>query len=213
MKRYPELALLAIMITGSAQAIEVYTGVGTTGLTLGLDQALSQYHGLRVDANGFNYNRSFDSGNMHYDGKLKLRSAGFYYDFHPFAGSFRLTAGALVGNDKVSATGTSNSNGTYTINGQQYSAAGSSIHADAKFPTVRPYLGIGGGQNDTSKGLGFFWDVGVAYGKPSVTYTASQSLVDAAGQSNIDEEKRQLQDKMDKLRYYPVVRLGISYAF
>jgi len=38
-------------------------------------------------------------------------------------------------------------------------------------------------------------------------------LVAAAGQSNIDAEKRAAQDKANKLRVFPVVKLGFGYSF
>ncbi len=86
---------------------------------------------------------------------------------------------------------------------------GESVHATAKFPVVRPYLGIGLGHTPTArKGFSMFCDAGVAYGKPRVDFDVPANIVAEVGQANVDAEEQQLQDKADKLRFYPVVKVG-----
>jgi hypothetical protein len=38
-------------------------------------------------------------------------------------------------------------------------------------------------------------------------------LLAQAGQANVDAEQAKLQEKMDKLRVYPVIKLGLSFGF
>ncbi|WP_051229352.1 hypothetical protein [Paludibacterium yongneupense] len=80
-----------------------------------------------------------------------------------------------------------------------------------KFPTVRPYLGFGFGHTPR-KGLGFYSDLGVAYGKPSVDLSASQALQQQAV-NDIATEKSDLESKANRLRYMPVLNVGVSYVF
>ena len=126
--------------------------------------------------------------------------------------SFRFTAGALIGQRKASGNGVA-TNGTITINGTTYPAAGESVAAEARFPSFAPYLGIGFGHAQVSKGLSFYFDAGVAIGKADAKITASPGLVAAAGQSNIDAEQRNLQDSVDALKFFPTVKFGLGYNF
>ncbi|PRP68483.1 hypothetical protein BUE93_22030 [Chromobacterium amazonense] len=214
MKKLFLIAALA-SLSATSFAEEVYTAVGTTGFVLGASKEFSENLTARIEGNYLNYGRNFDSSDVKYDAKIKMSSLGLYADYFPFGSSssgFRLTAGAMIGKDKVTGNGVANSNGTFTINGTEYSAAGESINVEAKFPNVRPYAGIGYGHT-ISKGFGFIADLGVAYGKASVNLNASQGLVNAAGQANIDAERNSAQDTLNKYKFYPVAKVGFAYTF
>lgn len=199
------------LLNTSAQAVELFSGVGTTGFEIGLGNRIGSNTGLRMDAEFLDYGRSFDRNGASYDTKLKFSSLGVYGDY--FLGdSFRLTAGALIGQRKASGNGVA-TNGTITINGTAYPAAGESVDAEARFPSFAPYLGIGFGHAQSSKGLNFYFDAGVAIGKADAKITASPGLLAAAGQSNIDAEQRNLQESVDKLKFFPAVKFGLGYTF
>ena len=196
-----------------AQATEVYTGVGTTGFKLGLSHAMTEQVGIRAEYNGMDYSRDINTSDIDYNGKIKFQSAGLYLDFYPWLNNgFRVSAGALAGNNKITANGKAN-NGSFNINGTNYSAAGQSVSVSAEFPTVQPYVGLGYGFTPKRAGVGLFADLGVAYGKPSSQLTVSQGLLNQAGQSNVNAEQQKLQDKLNDFRFYPVATIGISYAF
>lgn len=198
-----------------AQAREVYGQIGTEGVGIGYSEPLGTRDNVRVEFNGLSFSHSFNTGDLHYDGTANIYHGGLYFDFFPAPNSvgFRLTAGALIGGDNVDATATS-MNGTYTINGVPYSTLGQSIHAKARFPTVRPYIGIGFGHTPVAqKGFSMFFDAGVAYGRPRVELDVPPDIVAEAGQANIDAEKQELQDKADRLRFYPIVKVGVTYRF
>lgn len=217
LKRHAGLALAsfalfsASLASPSVQAVELFGGVGTTGFEVGLGSRIGSNAGLRMDAEFLDYGRKFDRNGASYDTQLKFSTLGVYGDY--FLGdSFRLTAGALIGQRKASGNGVA-TNGTITINGTTYPAAGESVDAQAKFPSFAPYLGIGFGHAQSSKGLSFYFDAGVAIGKPDAKITASPGLVAAAGQSNIDAEQRNLQESVDKLKFFPAVKFGLGYNF
>jgi len=207
------LGATALLSVSAATAIasETYVGIGTTGFEVGYGQKLSETSGIRIDAEFFSYKRNFSTNNTDYNAKLKFGNAGVFYDY--FVGeTFRLTGGALIGKRKLDGAGRP-TGGVININGTNYPAAGESLTLDARFPTVSPYLGLGWGHKQISSGPAFFFDLGTAVGRPKVKLTATPGLVAAAGQRNIDAEERAAQDKANKLRVFPVVKLGFGYSF
>lgn len=212
------IPLLSVLLIASvvpavhaADNNEIYAGAGTTGITAGYGHALGEHTGLRVEANYLNYSRDFHSHDAKYNGKLKFADIGAYYDLF-FAGPFRVTGGLLIGQSQLTGDGKADG-GTITINHQKYDAAGQWVHAKAKYSTVRPYLGLGWGHRPEHGGLGFYGDVGVAYGSPDVSFHVSDGLQQEAGQANIDAERRSVQSKADDLKWYPVIRVGLDYTF
>jgi hypothetical protein len=201
----------ALLSAAPAAATELFGGLGTTGFELGLGARMTSNTGLRMDAEFLDYGRSFERNGATYDTKLKFSSLGVYGDYF-FGENFRLTAGALIGQRKASGNGVA-TNGTITINGTTYPASGESVDAEAKFPSFAPYLGVGFGHGQASKGLSFYFDAGVAIGKADARITPSAGLLAAAGQSNIDAEQRNLQESMDKLKVFPAVKFGLGYNF
>jgi hypothetical protein len=59
--------------------------------------------------------------------------------------------------------------------------------------------------------VGFFLDAGVAFqGPPSVELTSATGLV---AQADLDAEITDFEDDISFFKYYPVVTLGLSFAF
>ncbi|WP_277189243.1 hypothetical protein [Caballeronia sp. BR00000012568055] len=198
-----------------AHAREVYGQVGTEGVGIGYSEPLGTRDNVRAEFNGIAFSHNFNAGGLHYDGTAHIYHGGLYLDFFPAPNTvaFRFTAGALIGGDNVDATATSPTD-TVRINGVTYSTVGQSIHAKAKFPTVRPYIGIGFGHTPVAqKGFSAFFDAGVAYGRPRVDYDVPANIVAVVGQAYVDQEKQDLQDKADKFRWYPIVKVGVTYRF
>lgn len=206
---------IVALSTPLAHAREIYGQIGTEGVGIGYSEPLGTRDNVRAEFNGISFSHDFNAGALHYDGKAHIYHGGLYLDFFPAPNTiaFRLTAGALIGGDHVDATATSLTN-TYTINGVSYSTLGQNVHAKATFPTVRPYLGFGFGHTPVAqKGFSAFFDAGVAYGRPHVDFDVPADIVAVAGQANVDAQKQALQDKADKLRFYPIVKVGVTYRF
>jgi hypothetical protein len=205
-------AACAAFVCTPACAGEIFGGLGTTGVELGYAARLAPNAGMHVDGEFLSLKRKFDDNGASYDTKLKFRSLGLYGDLF-LTDSFRFTGGAVVGSRKVEGTGVS-SGGTITVNGVSYVvAAGETVTVEAKFPSVSPYLGLGFGHAKEANGLGFYFDAGAVFGKPKVKLTPSAGLLAQAGQANVDAEQARLQEKMNKLRAYPVIKLGLTYGF
>jgi opacity protein-like surface antigen len=208
------LAVVAMLPVGTASAVnarsEIYLGAGTTGGTVGYGYAFGDHTAVRVEGNFLNFSHSVSYGSSRYEGKLKFRTFGLYYDFFPL-GPLRLTGGVLVGSNKFEGSQVVR-NGSVTINGQSYDATGQYVNSTIDFRSTSPYLGIGWGHHP-GLGPGFYTDLGVIFGRPSATITVSPALRQAAGSQNIAAEQADLQRQADHLRFYPVIRMGIDFHF
>jgi hypothetical protein len=206
-------AACAAFAGAPASAADVYGGLGTTGVELGYALKLAPNTGVHIDAEFLNLKRKVEDNGATYDARMKFAAAGVYGNLF-LTDSFRFTGGAVIGSRKITGTGVS-SGGTITVNGVSYVvAAGETITLDAKFPSVAPYLGLGFGHGGSGDGgLGFYCDFGAVFGKPKVKLTPSAGLLTQVGQANVDAEQAKLQDKMNKLRAYPVLKLGLAYGF
>ncbi|MBN3815205.1 hypothetical protein G3N57_00655 [Paraburkholderia sp. Se-20369] len=198
-----------------AQSNEAYAGVGSDGFGVGYGYSFSRYGNVRAEVDGFGLSHGFTGGDIHYDGSVKLVHGAVFGDFFPAPSvvPFRFTAGLLIGGDNFSGDATSMS-GTYTLNGVAVPANGETIHAKLKYPAVRPYVGIGFGHTALAKkGFSVAFDAGVAYGKPTVSFDVPTNIAVAVGQENVDAERQKLQSKANNLKFYPIVKVALTYRF
>lgn len=197
-----------------AQSNEVYGGIGTDGIGVGYGFSPNTRFTVRGEVSGFGLSHSFSAGDLDYDGTLKLIHGAVYGDFFPIPSivPLHLTAGLLIGDDELKGDATS-ANGTYTFNGQTVSANGETVHASIKYPAVRPYLGFGFGHHLSAKGFSVAFDAGVAFGKPRVSFDVPADIAAQAGQQNVAAEEQNLQSKANDFRFYPIVKLAITYRF
>ena len=217
--RSPTVKLLSLSLSSlvalaalPAGAVELYGGVGTTGLEVGVSQPLSSVFSARLDYNWMHVSRNFSTSDIDYDAKIKASNVGVYLDGF-VGGGLRVTAGALIGQRKVHGVARSVGS-TITLNGVTYPVAASdTLDFDADFPTVTPYLGIGFGHRQSGAGLRVYGDAGVAWGRPDVRLSPSASLAAKVNPSDLAAEQDSAQDKANRLRAYPVVKLGVGYAF
>ena len=219
------LAGLAAPTAASAASPDFAVAVraGSPGIGLDLDLGLSPSFGMRVGVAGFNTNRTVNTTDVNYDGRLKLRTVTGLLDWYVFQGGFHLTAGVSGNGTKLDVVGQP-SQGTYTINGTTYSSSQiGSLTGELKFGnSVAPYVGFGwGNPAGENSHVHFLFDVGVIYGgTPSVTLTAQcgpaappGSAACTSAQSDVTAEEQKLRDKADLLRWYPVVNLGVAVRF
>ncbi len=206
------LAAALTLAAGSAGAGELYAGIGTTGLELGVAGRFGGDVAGRLEANALSVTRDFSTSDIDYDAKMEFFTAGVYLDWF-ITGGFRLTGGALVGERKVHGTARSAGN-TVSLNGVAYPvAAGDTLDFDAKFPTVTPYLGLGFGHHRADAGWHVYADAGVAWARPEVTLSPSASLAAKLNPGDLAAEQALARDKANGLRAYPVLKVGVAYAF
>ncbi len=184
---------------------------GTLGAGFEGTFGISERFNVRAGIN--NYSRKFEDteSDIRYDATLDLKNAGVFLDWHPFAGTFRLSAGLINNRNGIhlSATPTANQQiGSTTYTPAQIGT----LTGDVTFKKNAPYLGIGWG-NAVNKGspFGFNFELGVAkQGSPKVKLTSSNSTV---SQSDLDSEARSAETDLGDFKSYPVISLGLSYRF
>ncbi|AFQ50405.1 hypothetical protein [Burkholderia cepacia] len=211
-------AALAVVFAAGAHAQEIYLQGGTQGAGIGAAVSFNSVLGAHADFNAINLTHDFTVAGNRYQDDIKLRQGGLYADIFPWHGSgFRATIGLRFNDDEIRGVSVPD-NGTFVFAGKRYPALpGMYAVAEARYPTVMPYVGIGYGHRPASKGFGFVADLGVAYGIPRCSYTLSPELAAAAGpkksqilaESGLDELNRM----MSRYRWYPVLQIGISYRF
>jgi len=187
--------------------------IGSLGYGGELNFGGSDSYSSRVGVNAFFYKFSGKS----YDFKWKMQSASAIVDWYPFEGSFRTSFGLFYDNNKVTLkakpTGTS-----YDINGVTYSTSQlGMMKATMTFNKAAPYIGMGWGNPvSKDKGWGLTTEIGALYhGSPRIDLevTCNDALVCTQLQADAEAEKIKLQNDFSKLKWWPVISMGISYQW
>jgi hypothetical protein len=211
----------AVATSGAAHAekrLAVGVSGGTTGVTGELTYKVNDYVHLRGGYNYFQYGMDDTYEDISYDGDLDLSTFGAFIDLHPFGNSFMLTGGAYIGDKMLELVADESS--VYEINGTPFTSAQvGTLHLDAEMESTAPFVGLGWDttfQNDNT--WGFKIIAGAMFtGSPSVDlYTVGGQRTpaeDAILQAEIEEEEANLQDDVDDYEVYPVVQLGLTFAF
>lgn len=212
--------LIALLPLCSAPAF-ADTGVGlqlgTTGYGFDVSQKLTDSISARVGYSWFNYSHSFNTSDVDYDGKIKISNLRALADLE-LAFGFRLTGGLVFGSNEVKVGGRSKG-GSYTINGNTYTTGdiGSFTGRVKLGRGAAPYLGVGYGIV-SKKGFGFYADVGAMYvGTTRTTLditcgSALEAAVCSQLKNDAEAERQKVQSKID-FKWYPVLNIGLSYAF
>jgi hypothetical protein len=209
-------------------AVGVHTQLSTTGF-VGVDAGYKFSPNLhaRLGLNTIGFNVDYTSQGIDYKSKFNPTNVHLLGDFFPFGGGLRLTGGLVFQSNQFNATGTPNSSALpggvptqISLGGTTYNISDvGTVSSEGSFSnSVAPYLGIGFG-TPISPGLGFNFDAGVMFaGSANVKLRANiPSSVPAALQTQIrnslaDQERRTNND-IGGFNVYPVVSIGISYAF
>ncbi len=212
-------AVMVLTATPAAHAQTLAARAGSSGLGVEVGLGVNSLLGVRANLLGGSYTREATEANIRYEGTLKLANSSLLLDLHPFAGNFRLSAGALYNNNKLDATGRADG-GTYDINGVQYPASAlGTLQANVRWDKLSPYVGFGwGAKPQAESGLFMTADVGAFWMKSSATLTGNCSaLLPALAcqqlQSDLRAEEQQFRDEVAKYKLYPVLSVGVGYRF
>ena len=218
MKRSAWLGVVMLaLLPGAAFAsdIGVDAHAGTLGFGGELNYSINSYFTARVDFNRYNHTYNATKEQIAYDFNLHLQTAGVLVDLHPFAGTFRITAGYFNNKNAILAVAVPES--SYTINGNTYSNTQvSSLSGEISFKSGVPYVGLGWSTlGTTSIGLGIEFDVGaLLQGSPTVQLSATGTATsNAQFQSDLAAEQSKFQNDLNSFKAYPVVSLGLAYRF
>lgn len=201
---------LLIAVAAPAAVAEVGLGIkaGTLGVGVEGTFALAGGLNLRAGVNNYTYGYSDSASDINYDIDLELESYALLLDWHPFSGTFKLTAGLLSNKNHVVMRATPA--GPVTIGGNTQNAG--TLRGEVNFKKTAPYAGLGwGNAAGKTRGFGFSAELGVLFqGAPDVTLTSSNPAVP---QSDLDAEAREIENDLDDLKAYPVISFGFSYQF
>lgn len=220
-------------------------GVGIRASTLGagveLIYNINRNLNLRGQANFISLSRSMKEDGVDYDGKLDFQTFGVLADYHPFAGSFRITGGLYQnGNEIGMQASCPPPNGCEVgdviirsdTSGTGPSGQAGMLTGKIDFNSTAPYLGIGWGNAMKGSALHFGFDIGVLFqGSPKVDLAADgdatvqsvnppgpQSASQDIGsngtvQTEVADEEQRLQGDVNEFKLFPVIAFTLGYRF
>lgn len=218
MKNILKSTVIGLMLTTTSVMAQDFA-VGLTGGTLGLGLEgtvnVTEKINIRVLAAGFNYSKNGSQGtDVDYDAKLNIFNAGLVADYYPFTSGLRLSIGGIYNGSKLTVDGVPSAGSSYTINNVTYTSAQvGSLTGEVKYQKVMPYVGFGFGNTMTKSNFTFGMDFGAMIGTPSASLTATNPTNNATLASNVAIEESKLKDNVNKLSFYPVVNMSLSYRF
>jgi len=165
----------------------------------------------------FSYDYDLSNSHGDFNAKLKLSNLQALLNWHPFAGSFHLTAGAFICDNKVTLDGVPQSNSTFNINDVTYTTAqvGNLSGTGKLVKGAAPFLGLGWSKKPTKSGFGCFFDLGVLFmSSPEVSFNVTGPIRnDPTFQSNLHAQEQKTNKDLKPFKYYPVIQFGLLYRF
>jgi hypothetical protein len=206
-------AVAATMFTGVASAQSVYGGVGLPGIyNLGYRHDINKYLGFRGQyAAGLDYTTNGVQEGVQAKVNIMSKEVGLFADVHPFGGAFRIVGG--VTKNTLQATVNAVGSGTAEFNGKTVNMTGETYNVLVKFPDTTPYLGIGWGHSAESKGFGLYLDLGVKFGKFTVTSDTSLVASGKVTQADVDAQDQKMKETVGGVNYMPVFQMGMRYSW
>ena len=211
------VVLLALLLTiPAAASAQVGVGVraGTTGLGADLAIAVSPNIVLRGGLGIQPVNPSMALSDIDFEVNLPSTFIQAGLELFPSGGGFRIGGGLLYKPDSVTVSGTFQSN--QDIGGTSYTPQqiGTISGAAASAKKWAPYGMIGFGKI-ASSGIGLFLDIGAAFvGEYDLTVSNNGTFKnDNTFKANLEKERVQWEDDLNKYKIYPMVNLGLRIGF
>jgi hypothetical protein len=220
------LGLGLLFVTGSVQALDVGIGAkaGINGVGLDLSVGLTRNLNLRLAGTSLDIEGEEETvtvgddieGDIDAELDFDYGSTAVFLDWHVFGGGFRVSAGMFKNNGAADFSGTLLSTVTsdgITVNPGDISPITGEV---ALADSYQPYLGIGWGRGAGGDGgLSLSVDVGVALLDTSVDFeaTATGGLSQADIDTALAGMERDAEEDLDDLELWPVLAIGINYAF
>jgi len=193
---------------------------GSTGFGGSGSWRFSDHLGLRLGADYLQYSkRGVEIDNIHYDTKLRLLSEPLTLNIYPWQKhSFYLSLGMMLNQNQL--TGSASGDGTIIIDGKEFTRDQvGDLNMKIHQQPVNPYLSIGGNflYFDHAHHWALGGELGVAYtGDPTASLTRSGGASGAAG-ILVDQAVQGAQDGLqhyaEQFKWWPVIKLSVSYAF
>lgn len=196
--------------------------VGTPGLGVELSFMATPQWTIRLDGDSFDYNGTIKGAVLDYKGKLKLQTAGLFADYHPWtspgAAPWLVSFGAYMGTRQAGAQPELQS--VNDIGGDHFTLGEVGVlTGKIKLDSFAPFVGVGWNNTFYNQHFGFKAIAGVLYGnQPSVTLSRTGGAVlppDVAARlaAALLKEQDELSGRLDVLKFYPVLQVGLAYRF
>lgn len=196
--------------------VAVYLGVGTEGIGGGISTQLVPHTlNLNIGLSRFGHNFHFTADNANFSSHLRLGAIPIVLAWYPFHGNFSLNAGVYINQNQVTATATPDAGGSYTINGDRYTASQvGSMSGKTHFNQVAPYVGVGWGNPFDGGRWTFRANAGAMYeGNPQVRLSATGAANNRQLAADVVAAQRSVNSKLNFLNWWPVVTFGVAYRF
>lgn len=214
-------------------------GISAMGVNLQAAVNANRYLNIRGVGNFFRYtDQNISTNGFNASGTINLATASASLDYFPFPNhGLRLSPGALFYNQNginasmVADGGTSFTLDDYTYYSSQANPVTGTASLGLHKQRVAPTLSLGWGNIIPRNGHHFSFpvEVGAAYiGEPqlAMALVSGQVCSDTAGtqncqdvvgnssvNSNLQAEITKDQNKLNRLRFYPVFSFGVAYSF
>lgn len=183
---------------------------------------------LRGGATFFTYTlNDTTNDNLTLNGSLKLQDSGVMLDFFPWRGSFRLSGGATVYNNKgVWGSLSVPAGNSFTLGNTKYYAQSGGVTGSAAFKlggNAGGRISFGFGNLVPKKGHHFSFDtelgiefvsaptVALAFTGNTCTGTATCSTPGPVAASDVTAEENKLQGDVNFLHFYPIASVGFGW--
>ncbi len=187
---------------------------GTLGLGGELTTAISPNMNARIGINALDFDIDAELTDIEYEVGLDFASYSALIDWHVFDDSFRISGGIVSFDHKFSLDAKLDED--IDIGGGSYTPDEiGTLTGSVEFDDLAPYVGIGWGDTlGRNKRWGFYTDLGVAFGSsPDVRLSATGAGSVPGLEDDLAREEDDIQDKLDFLKYYPVLSVGLFYRF
>lgn len=222
-------SMQGVMLIGALGATPVFANnlaftVGTDGASADWTMPVSQRLQTRLHFSYLKIDVDQTSKDIDYKVAFDNVMLGALLDWHPFSGGFRLSGGLLAGDFGIDMN--AKGQDEYEVGDNTY-VGDLKLDGSLDFNRVAPYVGFGWGAAVGETGLSFVADIGVLMiGTPSLSLDAQGTVakkdqpditldVDADAEFQQDLEKQRVKTEKDvkDFNLYPVINLGLSYAF
>lgn len=232
MRNSTGLAVLILLFAPSANALDFGIGarVGINGLGLDLSAGLSKNINARISASRIDIEGEDDSisvgdagsqADLDTEVDFDYGANALFLDWHLFGGGFRVSAGMFKNNGV--AEGSAALQGSILLDGQPLAPGDFRGDIEAEISlgdSYQPYVGIGWGRGAGGDGgFSLMADIGVALLDTSVDFDAR---VNTGGTNGLNQKQlnrrlaaleAEAEDELDDYELWPVLSIGINYAF
>ena len=187
--------LLAAHSAAHTQGHTLAAKAGCRSLGVAYTYALQDRIDLRVGFNGSSFGFDDEESGINYECDLNCDSPSVAVDFHPFTGLFRVTGGILSNDNGMGATSRTSRN--------------------IAFGRTAPFFGVGWDWSLKNSRFGLTFDLGVvSQSAPREALGTEGTLLgDPLFESDIEAERIELQDSLDRLNLMPFATLGLVSRF